>query len=70
MEGCLPFITFCNVDKMISMTEIKGHIDVGFTRRGKKVRNEWEQITILHGNPVKPLEIYTEMECSVVFMDK
>ena len=47
---------------MISVTEINGGIEAGFTRSGQEVGNERKWITVLFGNLVQSTEIDTEAE--------
>ena len=44
------------------MSEINGGIDMGFTRSGKEVGNEWKGISVFFGYFIKTLEIYAEVE--------
>ena len=57
-----PFITICNTDEVIGMSEINGGIDMGFTRSGKEVRNEWKGISVFFGYFIETSEIYAEVE--------
>ena len=50
MEGSLPFVTFCDMHKVVGMTEIYGGVNMGFTCSRQEVRNEGEQVTVLLGN--------------------
>ena len=61
-ESSFPFITICNMDKVIGMSDIDGGIDMGFTHSGKEVRNEQKGISILFGYFIETLEIYAEVE--------
>ena len=62
VESSFPFITICNTDKVIGMSEIDGGIDTGFTHSGKEVGNEWKGISIPFGYFIEASEIYTEAE--------
>ena len=57
-----PFITICNTDEVIGMSEINGGINMGFTRSGKEVRNEWKGISVFFGYFIETSEIYAEVE--------
>ena len=57
-----PFITICNTDGVIGMSEINGGINMGFTRSGKEVRNEWKGISVFFGYFIETSEIYAEVE--------
>ena len=48
-ESGFPFVTICNRDEVIGMSEINGGVDMGFTHSGKEVGNEWKGISILFG---------------------
>ena len=45
-ESSFPFITVCNMDKVIGVSEIDGGIDTGFTHSGKEIGNEQKMISI------------------------
>ena len=59
-ESDFPFITVCNMDEVIGMSEINGGIDMGFTRSGKEVRNERKGISVFFGYFIETSEIYAE----------
>ena len=40
MERSLPFITFSNMDKMISMPEVKCHVNTGLASSSKEIGNK------------------------------
>ena len=61
-ESSFPFITICNMDKVIGMLEINGGVDMGFTCSGKEVGNEQKGILILFGYFIEASEIYAEAE--------
>ena len=61
-ESSFPFITICNTDKVIGMSEINGGIDMGFTSSGKEVRNEQKGILGFFSYFIETLEIYAEAE--------
>ena len=61
-ESSFPFITVCNTDKVIGMSEINGGIDMGFTCSGKEVGNEQKGISAFFGYFIETLEIYSEAE--------
>ena len=61
-ESSFPFITICNTDEVIGVSEINGGIDTGFTHSGKEVGNEWKGISVFFGYFVETLEIYAEVE--------
>ena len=46
LESGFPFITIRNTDEVIGVSEINGGIDMGFTRSGKEVGNEWKGISV------------------------
>ena len=70
MEGSLPFITFCDMHKVVGIMEIYGGVNTGFTCSRQKVRNEREQVRVFPGNFVQPTEIDTESKGAVLLMDK
>ena len=55
---------------MISMSEIYGGMNAGFSCSGQEVRNERKWITVLFGDLIKTLEIDAEAESSVFLFDK
>ena len=59
-ESSFPFITICNTDEVIGVSEINGGIDTGFTHSGKEVGNEWKGISVFFGYFIETLEIYAE----------
>ena len=61
-ERGFPFITICNTDKVIGMSEVNSGIDTGFTCSGKEVRNEWKGISVFFSYFIETSEIYTEAE--------
>ena len=69
-EGSLPFVTFRDMHKVIGMTEVYGGVNTGFTYSRQEVRNEGEQVTVLFGNLVQPMEIDTEPKRAILFMEK
>ena len=62
MESGLPFVTFRNANEVISVTEIYGGVQAGFTRSGQEVGNEQKRITVLLGDLVQTSEVNTETE--------
>ena len=62
MESGLPFVTFRNADKVISVMEIYGGVQAGLTRSGQEVGNERKRITVLLGDLVQTSEVNTEAE--------
>ena len=62
VESSFPFITICNTDEVIGVSEINGGIDMGFTCSGKEVGNEQKGISILFGYFIETSEIYAEAE--------
>ena len=69
-EGSLPFVTFHDMHKVIDMTEIYGGVNMGFTCSRQEVRNEREQVTVLLGNFVQPMEINTESKEAILLTDE
>ena len=69
-ESSFPFITICNTDKVIGMSEIDGGVDMGFTCSGKEVINEWKRTSILFGYFIEASEIYAEAEGFILFEGK
>ena len=55
---------------MISVSEIYGGINAGFSCSGQEVGNEWKQIMVLFGDLIKTSEINTEVESSVFFFNE
>ena len=62
MEHSFPFITICNMDEVIGVSEIDGGKDTGFTHSGKEVRNERKGISVFFGYFIETSEIYAEVE--------
>ena len=58
------------MDEVIGMSEINGGIDMGFTRSGKEVGNEWKGISVFFGYFIETSEIYTEAEGFIFFKGK
>ena len=52
---------------MIGVSEINGGIDMGFTRSGKEVGNEWKGILVFFGYSIETSEIYAEVEGFIFF---
>ena len=69
-KSSLPFITFSNADKVISMSEIKGSVDMCFASSIKEVRDERKRIAVLLGDFVKTSKIHTESERAIFFVDE
>ena len=67
LESGFPFITVCNTDEVIGVSEINGGIDMGFTHSGKEVRNEWKGISVFFGYFIETSEIYAEVEGFIFF---
>ena len=55
---------------MISVSEIYGGINAGFSCGGQEVGNERKWITVLFGDLIKTLEIDAEAESSVFLFDE
>ena len=55
---------------MISVSEIKGSVDLSFTSGGKKVGDEQKQILILLGDFVETAVVHTELERAVLLANK
>ena len=55
---------------MISVSEIYGGINAGFSCSGQEVGNERERITVLFGDLIKTSEIDAEAESSVFLFDE
>ena len=66
MECSFPFITICNTDEVIGMSEI----NMGFTCSGKEVGNEWKGISVFFGYFIETSEIYAEVEGFIFFKGK
>ena len=67
-ESGFSFITICDMDEVIGMSEINGGIDTGFTHSGKEVGNEQKRILILFLDFIKASVVYAEAE-SFVFLE-
>ena len=67
LEHGFPFITVCNTDEVIGMSEIDGSIDTGYTCSGKEVRNEQKGISVFFGYFIETSEIYAEVEGFIFF---
>ena len=52
------------------MSEVYGGINSGFACSGQWVIDEWKQISVLLGDPVKTSEVNTKMEGAVFFPNK
>jgi hypothetical protein len=59
-EGSLPFITFSNVYKVISMSEVNFGVESGFPGSVQEIRNQWEWITIFLGDLVEAPVVDTQ----------
>ena len=69
-ESGFPFITICNMDEVIGVSEIDGGVDTGFTCSGKEVRNEQKGISIVFGYFIEASEIYADKEGFIFFEGK
>ena len=67
-ESGFPFITFCDVDKVIGMLEINGGVDMGFTCSGMEIGNEGKRILVLLKYFIEASVIYAEVE-GFVFLE-
>ncbi|KIK77801.1 hypothetical protein PAXRUDRAFT_163097, partial [Paxillus rubicundulus Ve08.2h10] len=61
-EGSLPFISGCDVDKMVGVPEIDLGIDFTTARGVKEVRDEREWVAVFLRDFVESLEVDTESE--------
>ena len=52
------------------MSEVKFHVDLGFSWHIKEVFCQWEQVLILFGHFIETTEINTEMEIAILFPNK
>ena len=57
----LPFVTFSDVYKVISMSEVKFGVELGLPGSVQKIRNQWEWITIFLGDLVEALVVNTQV---------
>ena len=56
-KGCLPFITGCDTNEVVCMSEVYLGIDTSFTRSVKEVGDKGKGISVFLGNFVKASEI-------------
>ena len=59
-EGSFPFITFSNVYKVISMSEINFGVELGLPKHIQEIRDQWEWISIFLGDFVEALVVDTQ----------
>ena len=64
-ECGLPFVTFCNADKIIGIAEIYSCVEVGLARSCQEVRDERQWIAVFLGNLVQASEVNAKAEGSV-----
>ena len=69
-EGCLPFVTFSDTDKVIGMAEIDLGVDAGFAGSIQEIGDERKGISVLLGDAVETSEVNTEMERAILFLTK
>ena len=55
---------------MISVSEIYGGINTGFSCGRQEVGNEWKRIMVLFGDLIKTSEVDTEVESSIFLFDE
>ena len=69
-ESSLPFVTFGNADKMISVSEIKGSIDTSFASCIEEVGNERKWIASFLCDFVECSKIDAESGGAILLSDK
>ena len=57
-EGGFWFITFSDVDKVVSMSEIDLCIHMGFLRSIQQVSDKWKWVAIFLHDPVETTEVH------------
>ena len=70
MEGGFQLITFLNLDKVVSMSEINFGEESGPARTIKEVRDTGERVTVLLHDFVEAPEVDTKPERAILFLDK
>jgi hypothetical protein len=70
VEGGLPFVTFIDPDKMVSMPEIDFGEELSLLRTIKEVRDARKWITVFLGEFVESPEVDTKSEGPIFLLDK
>ena len=60
MESSLPFFTFCDVNKVVSVTKVDFGIGVGFLQGVEEVGDEGKRITVFLCDLVEPAVVHTQ----------
>ena len=57
LEGSFWFVTFSNVDKVVSMLEINLGIYTGFLGSVQQISNKWKWVVVFLHDPVETMEV-------------
>src|ERR1700678_4795857 len=66
----LPFITFSDADKVISVAEVKRCVNTSLAGCIEEVRNEWKWVPVFLSDFVKTTVVNTKSEGAILFVDK
>src|ERR1700678_394618 len=66
----LPFITFSDADKVISVAEVERCVNTSFAGCIEEVRNEWKWVPVFLSDFVKTTVVNTKSEGTILFADE
>ena len=70
VEGSLPFFTFCDANKVVSVMKVDFGVGAGFPWGVEEVRDEGKGISVFLGNLVEPAVVHAQSEASIFFPHK
>jgi hypothetical protein len=66
-EGGLSFFTFCDANKVISVTKVDFGVGAGFPQGIKEVGDKGKGISVFLGDLVEPAVVHAQLKTSVFF---
>ena len=70
VESSFSFVSFSNMNKMVSVSEVEDCIDSSFSGSLKKVGNQQKRIVILFHDLIETLVIDTKMKGSIFLVNE
>ena len=67
LEGSLPFFTFCNANKVVSVMKVDFGVGAGFPRGVEEVGDERKGVSVFLGDLVEPAVVHAQSKASVFF---
>ena len=70
LEGCLPFVSGCNLKIVVARTDVKLGVDLCAAKLVEEVGDKWYWVLILPSNLVEVSKVDTESEGAILLLGK